>query len=187
MKNTPSLREPRLWRCSAQGHDDLIVLFNQFLPEGHDMRVVLENAKHRPQFSQGMDVLVLALSFAGVLDYLPGVVTARALNGTFTVMRHDGRLEQSVTPNRLKLEHLDLGATPAQMEPDENSQNVRVLARKRISSRSCLTPKLCSHAGLGARCGWSRIRRCRFGQLRERWHDGGAWFRASFREQLAAP
>ena len=29
--------------CRAQGHDDLIVLFNQFLPEGHDMRIVLEN------------------------------------------------------------------------------------------------------------------------------------------------
>ena len=57
-----------------QGHDDLIVLFNQFLPEGHDMRVVLENAKQRPLFSQGMDVLVLALSSTGVLDYLPGVV-----------------------------------------------------------------------------------------------------------------
>ena len=111
--------------CRAQGHDDLIVLFNQFLPEGHDMRIVLENAKQRPHFSHGMDVLVLALSSTGVLDYMPGVITARETNGsseTFNIVRSDGRFEQRVAPNRLKLEHLQLGNAPAQMDPDESSK-----------------------------------------------------------------
>ena len=90
------------------------------------MRVVLENAKQRPHFSHGMDVLVLALSSAGVLEYMPGVITARESNGsshTFNVVRNDGRFEQHVAPNRLKLEHLDLGNAPAQMEPDESSKS----------------------------------------------------------------
>ena len=124
-RRTVARRESRRSR-HAQGHDDLIVLFNQFLPEGHDMRVVLENAKQRPRFSQGMEVLVLALAASGVLEYVPGVVTSTAPNGTFTIIRHDGRFERDVTPSRMKLEHLQLGGAPAQMAAgDSPQQHVR--------------------------------------------------------------
>ena len=89
------------------------------------MRIVLEHAKQRPVISPGMDVLVLALTPAGILDYVPGAVTAHAQNGTFTVLRHDGRFEQGVAANRMKLERLKLGSKPAQMSIHEATLHVR--------------------------------------------------------------